>query len=150
MSFISGASPPQQRADDPGDLARFFRGICYLRPHGWKDLKKAVQQALSDVKVSTCWVVKAEVLIGARDDAAFARLSDNLRVIPEVPVTAEVWATAARLGYALRRQGFMVPLPDLLIAQVAIEGGLVLWHADKHFEQIRHFSSLQARNFLPE
>jgi len=43
-----------------------------------------------------------------------------------------------------------VPLPDLLIAQAAIDGDLVLWHVDVHFEQMRRHGFLQTLSFLPE
>ena len=49
--------------------------ICYLRPHGWDDLKMAVQQVLTVEQVYTCWVVMAELLIGARDERGFTQLS---------------------------------------------------------------------------
>ncbi len=54
------------------------------------------------------------------------------------------------MGYTLRRQGMTVPLPDLLIAQAAIDGDLVLWHVDVHFEQMRRHGFLQTLSFLPE
>ncbi len=116
--------------------------ICYLRPRERKDLKAAVQQAFSEEQVYTCWAIKAEVLIGARDESGFARLFDIFRVMPEVQLSEQVWEATAHLGHALRRQGLTVPLPDLLIDQSAIENDLVLWHVDEHFEYIRRFSSL--------
>jgi predicted nucleic acid-binding protein len=124
--------------------------ICYLRPHGWEDLKTAVQQVLITEQVYTCWVVTAELLIGARDEQGFTQLFNTLRVLPEIPLTEQVWEAAARMGYTLRRQGITVPLPDLLIAQAAIDGDLVLWHVDDHYEQMRRHGSLQTRSFLPE
>ena len=124
--------------------------ICYLRPRGWDDLKTAVQQALAAEQVSTCWVVTAGLLIGARDERGFTQLFETLRALPEIPVTDRVWEAAARMGYSLRRQGVTIPLPDLVIAQAAITGDLVLWHVDDHFEHLRRHSTLQARSFVPE
>jgi predicted nucleic acid-binding protein len=124
--------------------------ICYLRPHGWEEIKATVRQAFVAEQVYTCWVVKAEILIGARDEPGFAQLSETLRVLPEIPVTDRVWEAAARLGYTSRRQGVTVPLPDLVIAQAAITGDLVLWHVDDHFEHLRRHSPLQTRSFLSE
>jgi predicted nucleic acid-binding protein len=123
--------------------------ICYLRPNGWEDLKTAVQQALVAEQVYTCWVVTAEILIGARDERGFTQLFNMLRVLREISLTGQVWEAAARMGYALRRQGITVPLPDLLIAQAAIDGDLVLWHVDEHYERLRRHGSLQTRSFLP-
>ena len=124
--------------------------ICYLRPKGWTDLKAAVQLAFVEEHVHTCPVVKAEVLIGTRDEAGFARLVGSFRALPDVTITDHVWEAATRLGYTLRRQGLTIPLTDLVIAQAAIENELVLWHVDGHFEQIRAASPLQTRSFLPQ
>ena len=124
--------------------------ICYLRPRGWDDLKTAIQHVLTAEQVYTCWVVNAELLIGARDEQGFIQLRETLRALPEIPVTNHVWEAAARLGYTLRRQGVTIPLPDLVIAQAAITGDLVLWHVDDHFEHLRRHSTLQTRSFVPE
>lgn len=124
--------------------------ICYLRPHGWDNLKLAVQQVLTVAQVYTCWVVMAELLIGARDERGFTQLFDTLRALPEIPVTDRVWEAAARLGYTLRRRGVTIPLPDLVIAQAAITGDLTLWHVDAHFEHLRRHSPLQTQSFVPD
>jgi hypothetical protein len=123
--------------------------IYYFRPQGWEDLKAAVQRALSEGRISTCWVVKAEVLVGAKDEESFVTLLDNLRALPKIPVTGKLWEAAARLGHSMQRQGLTIPLPDLLIAQAAMEGNLVLWHIDEHFERMSRYSPLQTRSFLP-
>jgi len=65
-------------------------------------------------------VVKVELLVGARDEEDFEQLSRDLEALEEIPIAKEVWLGAARLGYTLRRNGITVPLPDLLIAQLAI------------------------------
>jgi len=75
--------------------------------------------------------------VGARDEEAFEQLSKDLEALEEKPITDEVWLGAARLGHTLRRNGITVPLPDLLIAQVAIAEKLVLWRAHEHFERSR-------------
>jgi predicted nucleic acid-binding protein len=123
--------------------------ICYLRPHGWDDLKMAVQQVLTVEQVYTCWVVMAELLIGARDERGFTQLFETLRALPEILVTDRVWEATARLGYTLRRRGVTIPLPDLVIAQAAITGDLTLWHVDDHFEHLRRHSTLQTQSFVP-
>lgn len=124
--------------------------VCYLRPRGYEDLKSELRTVLSEGGVYTCWPVNAELLVGARDDEGYARLLELLRALPQVPITEEVWEGASRLGHTMRRQGALIPLPDLLIAQATIERGLTLWHLDDHFEQIGRFSSLRTRSFLGE
>jgi predicted nucleic acid-binding protein len=122
--------------------------IRYLRPRGEELLKAAVREVLHQGRVATCWAIRTELLVGARDDHAFAQLLEALQRVPDVALTPEIWVEAARLGYRLRQQGLLVPLPDLLVAQCAIAGGLTLWHADEHFEWIRSHSTLQTRSWL--
>ncbi len=122
--------------------------ICYLQPDGWEEIKLSVQEALVQGRVHTCWVVKAEILAGAKGAKGFTTLREHLSALPAAPVSPKIWEGAARLGYELRRKGLVVPLPDLLVAQTAREGALVLWHVDEHFERIAQHTPLHRRSFL--
>ena len=124
--------------------------VCYLRPHGWEELKTEVRRSLEEGRVATCRPVIAELLIGARDDQAFGHLRDLLQTLPRVSTSENVWEDAAQLGQSMRLKGVGIPLPDLLISQAAIRSGLILWHVDAHYERVRRFSSLHTRSFLPE
>ena len=97
-------------------------------------------------RVFICWVVKAKLLVGARDEEAFERLSRDLEALEEIPITKEVWLGAAWLGYTPWRNG--IPLPDLLIAQLAIAEKLELWHADEHFEEIKRVVPFETKAFM--
>ncbi len=119
--------------------------IHYLRPSGATDLKLAMREALLQDRIATCWVVKTELLIGARDAAAYDVLMEALQGVADVPVAAQPWNDAARLGYDLRKRGLLVAVPDLLIAQCAISSERVLWHADGDFERMRERSPLRTR-----
>ena len=120
--------------------------IHYLRRRGRREVKESLAEALAKGRVRTCSVIKTELLVGTRDDAGFEKLSDLLDALPEIPIDEQVWREAARLGAALRHRGKTVPLPDLLIAQVAIQEGIELWHADAHFEEISKFTPLNTRD----
>ena len=122
--------------------------IRYFRPRGAEEVKAQVKRALLAERVFTCWVVKAELLVGARDEEAFERLSRDLEALEEIPITKEVWLGAARLGYTRRRNGITVPLPDLLIAQLAIAEKLELWHVDEHFEEIKRVVPFETKAFM--
>ena len=91
--------------------------------------------------------------VGIRDAQESRGLGDvykrqDLDAMEDVPITSEVWLKAAHLGHTLRHQGLTVPLPDLLIAQVALEEKLWLWHADEHFEYIKEIIPLKTRPFI--
>ena len=110
--------------------------------------KKGVSKCAGQRTVTTCWVVKLELLVGTRNDAGFRKLDKLLDVLPEVPIDAAVWREAARLGSDLRCHGITVPLPDLLIAEAAIRAEIELWHADNHFEEIKKLVPFSAKNLL--
>ena len=123
--------------------------IHYFRPEGPQKLKTAVKNALIKGQVVSCWVVKMEILVGARDEGSFNKLLEHLIAISDVPIDEAIWKEAARLGYRLRKKGLTIPLPDLVIAQAAIAKDVVLWHVDEHFEEIRRVASLRTKSFLP-
>ena len=89
-----------------------------------------------------------ELLVGTRDYAGFRKLDKLLDALPEVPIDDVVWREAARLGSDLQRHGITVPLPDLLIAEAAIQAEIELWHTDDHFEEITKLVPLGAKNLL--
>jgi predicted nucleic acid-binding protein len=122
--------------------------IHYLRRDGRQGIREALANALAKGRVTTCWVVKSELLVGTRNDAGFRKLDKLLNALPEIPIDAAVWKEAARLGTDLRRHGMTVPLPDLLIAEAAIQADIELWHTDDHFEEITKLVTLRAKNLL--
>ncbi len=122
--------------------------IAYFRPQGHEDLKASLEARISGGDVHTCWPVRAEVLVGARDEAAYSRLSSLFEALPEVPVDNRIWEQSAELGFRVRRAGLSIPMPDLLIAQAASAAGLELWHMDSHFELLVHHLPLVTRSFL--
>jgi len=123
--------------------------IHYLRSDGQQKLKTAVKRALIEGRVLSCSVVKTEILVGSRDEKSFAKLSEHLKGVPDIPIDGAVWEGAARLGYTLRKKGITIPLLDLVIAEAAMQREAVLWHIDNHFEEICTIVSLRTRSFLP-
>lgn len=98
--------------------------------------------------MATCWPVIAQLLVGARDEEAYSRLSGLLQALPRVSIGEAAWEGAAKLGHTMRRRGFAIPLADLLIAQAAMLNNVELWHVDTHYEEVRRFSSLRTKSFL--
>jgi len=144
----NGKNEEINQAQHQGVLIDTSLWIRYFRPQGDEEVKAQVKRALFGERVFTCWVVKAELLVGARDEEAFEQLSKDLEALEEIPITDEVWLGAARLGHTLRRNGLTIPLPDLLIAQIAIVEKLVLWHADEQFEQIKKVVPFETKAFI--
>jgi hypothetical protein len=122
--------------------------VAFFSPKGHKLLKSEVQDALDAERIHTCSVVVCELLVGARDRSAFAKLDELLNALPDAPIDRDVWKRAASLGFSLRKQGQSVPLPDLLIAEACRRHTLELWHLDTHYEAICDQAPLPTRCFL--
>ncbi|MFA5787797.1 MAG: PIN domain-containing protein [Actinomycetota bacterium] len=119
--------------------------VAYLRKGGPSGIKRVMSAALEEGAVWTCWVVRTELLVGARDMEAFERLSMLLAALPDAEVGPGVWEAAAKLGFDLRRRGTTVPLPDLLVAAAALAADIEVWHVDEDFERIRAVAPLKTK-----
>ena len=122
--------------------------IAFFAPIGHDVLKAEVRKALNEERVFTCTVVRTELLVGARDRVAFKKLDELLRALPQAPMDDELWSRAAALGFALRKKGRSMPLPDLLVAEVCRSRSLELWHLDDHYEAMREQVQFSTRSFL--
>jgi predicted nucleic acid-binding protein len=80
-----------------------------------------------------------EVLQGAKDEGEFALLREYLRTqsIYALPHSLDVFETAARIYFELRRKGITPRgTVDILIALTAIHNNLALLHDDRDFDNI--------------
>ena len=84
-------------------------------------------------------VVIQETLQGARDRAEWRRLESYLttQLVADVDDPASSRVDAARIYFDCRRKGLTVrSSTDCLIAQIALERGFSLLHADRDFDAI--------------
>ncbi len=80
-----------------------------------------------------CGVTVTEVLAGARTPAQLSKTQSLLAFFGRIPTPEGVWDTAGRNQAHLASRGLTVPLPDTVIATVAVDAGLELWTYDTHF-----------------
>ncbi len=97
-----------------------------------------VQELLQSHRAAVNPIIRIEVLTGARDEAQYAALDDALRGLHQLPLSEAVVQRAERLRFELRRQGHLIPVPDILIASSALIYNCDLLHADQHFTFIAH------------
>jgi predicted nucleic acid-binding protein len=95
--------------------------------------RERVQQLVQQGRAATCEVVIAEVLRGAADDQAAARLEEALRDL-HVLTCDGVGPTAASMGRRLRAS--RERLADLFIAAVAFDHRVALLTRDRHLKRI--------------
>ena len=96
--------------------------------------------------VATCGLIRLEVLRGVTVPALHARLTRLFDVLVEVPLTSGLLHKAAEMAWKLDRSGKVLSLPDLIIAQCALDRDATLVSLDEHF---RHIPGLKWSRTLP-
>ncbi len=103
----------------------------------------AIGELLRAHRVAVNEVIRLELLTGAQDEAQYAELDDALRGLHLLPISGAVWGRAERLRFELRRKGYIVPVPDALIASCALLYDCELLHVDRHFDMITRLTPLR-------
>ncbi len=96
----------------------------------------------------TCGPVLQEVLQGLRDDPASEALRESLLALPVLsdPVPIALFLSAAEIYRLGRAKGYTIrSSTDCLIAAIAIENGVPVWHKDRDFEAVARYTSLRTR-----
>lgn len=92
--------------------------------------------SLTAGELLTCGIVRIEVLRGVIKPKAKAELTRFLNIVPEIPLTAALLRNAAELAWTLDRQGWVLPVSDLIIAPCARRARATIITEDAHFRQI--------------
>ena len=96
----------------------------------------------------TCGPVLQEVLQGLRDDPASEALRESLLALPVLsdPVPTALFLSAAEIYRLGRAKGYTIrSSTDCLIAAIAIENAVPVWHKDRDFEAVARYTSLRIR-----
>jgi predicted nucleic acid-binding protein len=94
----------------------------------------------------TCGPVLQEVLQGLRPGVGRHALQDALLAVPVIcdPIPKRIYLAAADLFRDGRRRGLTIRSSvDCLIAAIAIDRRLPVWHRDRDFTAIARFSTLR-------
>jgi predicted nucleic acid-binding protein len=108
--------------------------VHQIRVRGDRGIRLRVESALTAGTAAWCAQVRLELWAGARSDQDRKLLRDYERVLPDLPITDQVWALACDLGDRARRAGISAAAGDLLIAACARFHGAELDHADADFD----------------
>ena len=114
--------------------------LAVFRAHG---LKAEVDTLQAANRIAINWLIRAELLAGAKDDQDYGRLNDELHGLHQLDLRDDVWQEAARLRFRLRRRGLLLPLADTTIAGCAMVYDCELLHADRHFDVIARATPLK-------
>ncbi len=91
---------------------------------------------LESDRVILVGVVYSELLRGTRNADQMETLIESLSSLPYVETDKETWQLSGEILSSLERTGQRVPLPDALIAAIAIQNDLPLYTLDAHFNRI--------------
>lgn len=110
--------------------------IQAMRRTGDTAIRAKMTELVQSGQAAWCAPVRLELWagIGAGNERQILRQFEQ--IIPELPITDEVWQTACDLAERGRSKGRTFPTNDLLIAACAFFHGVELEHADQHFEEI--------------
>ena len=96
----------------------------------------------------TCGPILQEVLQGLRDDPACEALRESLLALQVLsdPVAIARFLSAAEIYRLGRAKGYTIrSSTDCLIAAIAIENGVPVWHKDRDFVAIARYTSLRTK-----
>jgi predicted nucleic acid-binding protein len=95
-----------------------------------------LDRLLLEDEAATTDLVVAEVLQGAGSETKFDFLSRRLDAMHYLHADQEIWTSAARISFDLRRRGLATPLSDLVVATVALRWGIPVYTTDGHFDRV--------------
>jgi predicted nucleic acid-binding protein len=101
--------------------------------------------------LATCLPIVQEVLQGYRDRQSFDRFKSDFLALPCLApnIDIESYIHAAEIFREGRRKGYTIRSSiDCLIAAIAIEHKVPVWHLDRDYELIAAFTSLDQRTSL--
>ncbi len=96
----------------------------------------SVSELMERDRVCCIGVILAELMLGAKSEKELATIREFLHVFDFLPESAELWASAGELSFALGRKGKSAGLSDYYIASVAQSAGVRLFTLDRHFVTI--------------
>jgi hypothetical protein len=74
----------------------------------------------------------------------------RMEALEMLPVNEDVWGSAYRAGYDLRRKGITIPTIDILILSIAKVHNCSLLHHDKHFKLVVKHLGVIALDYIDE
>ncbi|HEX5482757.1 MAG TPA: PIN domain nuclease [Terriglobia bacterium] len=100
------------------------------------------------VNFATCGPIVQEVLQGLRDDARSDAFREAFLALPLLsnPLPKESFLSAAEIYRLGRARGHTIrSSADCLIAAIAIENRISVWHKDRDYEAIAEYTNLRTR-----
>ena len=97
---------------------------------------------------AVCGPVAQEVLQGLRESAASEAFREAFLALPMLsdPLPSKTFLSGADIYRRGRSKGYTIRSSiDCLIAAIAIDNGVPIWHKDRDYESIARYTSLRVR-----
>jgi len=121
--------------------------------HRDAEAEASFTRALVSRTIATCWPVRHELLLTARDARDVAAKRTDLDKLWHVDVGSREWRRSEEVLEALGRRGPLhhrqVALVDLLVAAAAEAAGIPVLHYRLHFELIASITGQPVRAIAP-
>jgi hypothetical protein len=104
------------------------------------------------IRFATCGPVVQEVLQGLKPGLLSEAFRASFAAIPVLsdPIPLRLFESAAEIFRQGRRRGYTVRSSiDCLIAAIAIDNGVQVWHRDRDFDSIAKYTSLETIRPIP-
>lgn len=124
--------------------------IVSFKKTGNESLKQKVVEVLASLSAVTTPVIVLELLQGCRDRKEYEAMKSRMEALEMLPVNEDVWESAYRAGYDLRRKGITVPTIDILILSIAKVHNCSVLHHDKHFKLVAKHLGVIALDYIDE
>ena len=108
-------------------------------------VKQIMGDLLEKDLAATCGLIMMEILQGCRTKREYEELTAEMNALHYLETDRQIWDKSSQLAYSLRREGITIPTVHIFIASLAIEHGLIFFHADHHFEIIAKNSTLKSK-----
>ncbi len=115
--------------------------VKYLRGND-APVKERVTALVSEERAYASEIIIMEILRGARSDKDYNTLHEDFLALPLLKMNDDVWETAWKTSYKLKKKGITAPLADTVIASIAIHYNCALIHSDRHYNLIAKHTSL--------
>ena len=105
--------------------------------------KQALDALIDADEVAMAGVVLAELLQGCRTRKDRDEINDAMLSLPYLEITRDIWILAGDTSSFLLRRGITLPMPDLVVAAIALKNQCRLYSLDAHFQKIPSLARFQ-------
>ena len=89
------------------------------------------------LQIGICGIVKTELLHGARTDDEADNMIKTFTSFELITIDEYDWEFSGLMLQTIRKQGFTMPVSDVLIAYLGIKYDIPVWTKDHHFKIIQ-------------